>query len=313
MKSTRVVPAPKKPTVTTKKPPQSASLVQRITYPCGCEVVGPAPMPIDCPTHSAKVALVAKNKIHLTLILDESGSMETCRDATITGVNEYLQGLKLDSAADYVVTLAKFDAGKTPTTIQVFTDKPLADVPELTRANYVPGGGTPMYDGIGVTVTGITYVADRYLVVILTDGEENESKTWNKDSVKKLIAQKEALETWTFVYMGANQDAWAEAYAMGIQRTNAINYKTAAMGSSMNHLRNATVCYSNTMADEPICGGAYSFFQGEESVPLTASDLGSIGGKTRMAGLTPENKTKLGKAGAKARWQAKLTNTTDTE
>jgi len=54
----------------------------------------------------------------------------------------------------------------------------------------------------------------RALLVILTDGLENSSETSSRE-VRKLINRKEKAG-WEFIYLGANQDAWAESHKIGL-------------------------------------------------------------------------------------------------
>ena len=55
--------------------------------------------------------------------------------------------------------------------------------------------------------------------MVFTDGLENASRTWTRDQVFTLIEQKKA-QGWTFVFMGANQDAYAEGSRIGFQAGN---------------------------------------------------------------------------------------------
>jgi hypothetical protein len=61
------------------------------------------------------------------------------------------------------------------------------------------------------------------VVIILTDGYENASHTYTKAHIKDLITVKEK-EGWQFMYLGANQDAFAEGESMGIAPGRTMNY-----------------------------------------------------------------------------------------
>lgn len=278
--------------------------LQKIKYdPCGCELTGLAPLPKECPTHGGiTTKKVERQTVHVAVILDESGSMESCRQQTIDGFNEYFRLLKQDQDVDYLVSLTKFDAcAGSPTCREVFSAKKVEDVLNLDASSYSPRGGTPMYDAIGQTVNKIDgATADKFLVVILTDGEENSSTEFDKDSIKKLIATKETLGNWTFVYLGANQDAWAEASKMGIHTANAVNYSTAHMGATMCYTADATRAYA-------ISGSLRSsnFFQGNKNVPLSQSDLGSLGGRTSSSNLSGDQLHERAAKAAQARWHKK--------
>ena len=93
----------------------------------------------------------------------------------------------------------------------IFEVQNIKSVPSLSRDNYRPQGWTNLYDAIGETIINtdkrireLDHVP-AVLFVIITDGEENSSRTHTLDSVKNLIKAREE-DGWTFIYMGANQD-----------------------------------------------------------------------------------------------------------
>ena len=58
---------------------------------------------------------------------------------------------------------------------------------------------------------------------MFTDGLENASREFGRSEVFDLI--KDRMETgWTFVFMGANQDSYAEGHKMGLVDGNVQNY-----------------------------------------------------------------------------------------
>jgi hypothetical protein len=59
---------------------------------------------------------------------------------------------------------------------------------------------------------------------VVTDGEENSSKEFSKDQIKQLITRQQDTYGWHFTFLGANQDAFAEAGAMGIAAAGVANY-----------------------------------------------------------------------------------------
>jgi hypothetical protein len=147
-------------------------------------------------------------------ILDRSGSMETCQDDTIGGFNAFLSEQK---ALGGTLTLVLFDHE-----YQVLYErKPIGDAEPLSRDTFVPRGSTALLDAIGKTIKTVT--SNNPTVVILTDGQENSSKEYTKAHIKDLIEQK-TKDGWTFVYLGANQDAFAEAGGLGISPAATVNY-----------------------------------------------------------------------------------------
>jgi Mg-chelatase subunit ChlD len=106
--------------------------------------------------------------------------------------------------------------------------EPLSTVRPLDRETYTPGGGTPLLDAMGRTIMWMDLLKpqpERILVVILTDGAENASREFTRPQIQDLIRSREATSSWTFVYLGANQDAWAAGEALGIARGNRAGFE----------------------------------------------------------------------------------------
>ncbi|NIP23783.1 MAG: VWA domain-containing protein, partial [Phycisphaerae bacterium] len=117
---------------------------------------------------------MAKKK-YVSFILDETGSMLSVKDQTISGYNEYLDTLKQEK--DVLFTLTKFNSAKVEV---VYDAVKIKDVELLTADTYHPTATTPLYDAIGTTITSLEKATKnkkgKKLVVIQTDGLENASK-----------------------------------------------------------------------------------------------------------------------------------------
>ena len=100
---------------------------------------------------------------------------------------------------------------------------PLKSVQPLDCTTFQPRGSTHLLDTIGEALDTGSPVGDPPIVVIFTDGDENGSTKYTKSQIKEKIEQKTG-EGWTFVYLGANQDAFAEAGGLGIVGDTVSNY-----------------------------------------------------------------------------------------
>ena len=134
---------------------------------------------------------------------------------------------------DCLFTAAQFD-GTDP--FELLYDRvPITDVSELDSDRYRPRGNTPLFDAIATLISnvengsGSTTVNSEQIVVVFTDGLENASRTWTRERVFALIEQKKA-QGWTFVFMGANQDAYAEGGRIGFQAGNVQNFRGDGQG-----------------------------------------------------------------------------------
>jgi hypothetical protein len=182
----------------------------------------------------------------IEFLLDETGSMWSIAKATIGGFNEYVSSQK-KQPGECLFTLTKFDTTGVRTQ---YTDKNIQDVEYLNDTTYVPNSGTNLYDAIGERIKALENRVANYptntsiLFIIMTDGDDTSSQEHNAASIKALIQVKEAAG-WTFVYLGANQDAWKVGQTFGMSMGNTMSYAASASGmeSAMNGLANATTAY----------------------------------------------------------------------
>lgn len=193
------------------------------------------------PTKKAKSTIVS-------YILDETVSMLNCKTATISGYNEYVGTLKNQAKKDksnILFTLTKFNSNR----VEIIHDAiEISKVPDLNAKSYIPDALTPLYDAIGQTVSSIDAAIKNkkekpsVLIVIMTDGQENASKEYTLDKIRALIKDHEKLG-WTFVYMGANQDAWAVGATFGMDKGNTLSYTPQTTGQTFATAATATRSY----------------------------------------------------------------------
>ena len=163
----------------------------------------------------------------VTVILDKSGSMQGVCQATIDGFNEYVRGLKGDMP-DAMLGLTLFNHGVEP-----HEAEQVKNVEPLTPLTYRPSGSTSLYDAVCSTLTSLKdKVAkdQKSLVVIITDGEENTSTKYTEKHLANLVKELEARGNWTFVFLGANQDAFATASSWGVHKGNTANFNASGAG-----------------------------------------------------------------------------------
>jgi len=188
-------------------------------------------------------------------IIDESGSMWDVADKVRSGFNEYKQEVAKNTDGELLFTVTKFNTRETILHAAV----PVNDVPDLDESSYYPGGGTALYDGVANTIKAVEKAVDKdtkVITVIMTDGGENSSIENTEQNVFKLIRSKEKEGNWTFVFLGADQDAWSQAQKMGISRGNSMSYASSGTSGTMRGLSSATV--TATASAAPM---TYDFFK----------------------------------------------------
>ncbi len=169
-----------------------------------------------------------RNKVSVVFILDRSGSMDQVRRATISGFNEYVQTLKADRASEYRMSLTLFNTGSE----RRFSAMPISEVPKLSEDTYRPDGSTALYDAACETLADHeSEDCDKMLVVVMTDGEENASKVYNESHFRAMVKVLRGTGRASFVFLGANQDSWANAQKWGFQRQNVATYNSTDVGT----------------------------------------------------------------------------------
>lgn len=155
--------------------------------------------------------MATNDRKDIIFILDESGSMESMGKEPIDSTNYFIKEQR-DVNSDATFTLYKFNN----IVRVVYNDVPLTNVGEFT--DYKPSNMTALYDGIGHAIVAKKGCESNknVICVILTDGQENSSITYTCKDVKKMVKEMETDYGWTFIYLGANQDAMYEGGKVGI-------------------------------------------------------------------------------------------------
>ncbi len=167
----------------------------------------------------------------ITLVVDRSGSMASVRDDAEGGVNSFIAA-QVKEPGEALLTLVQFD------TEYEFIHKgvPIKQVPKYELQ---PRGWTALLDAVGraINETGLRLAhipdADRpglVVFVVMTDGQENSSKEFTKPQIKEMIERQQNVYNWHFTFLGANQDAFAEAGGMGIHAAGVANYQADKVG-----------------------------------------------------------------------------------
>ena len=177
----------------------------------------------------AQVNTTGITNIYNLIILDESGSMTSIYDQALSGANETIQTIRIAQASAYdqrqFLTFVTFDSGDREWVRTIIDTKPIDKVRELTRDDYRPYGCTPLYDAMGKSLLSLerkVSEGDQVLVTIITDGMENSSRSYSGAHICEIVKRLRA-KGWTFVYIGANQDAVEVAKRMNID--NAMNFQ----------------------------------------------------------------------------------------
>ncbi len=166
----------------------------------------------------------------IIFILDRSGSMSHLTNDTIGGFNSLIEQHRNEKTK---VTVILFDNKYEC----IYKNIPIAEMPELTRETYYARGSTALLDAIGHAVVSAKDVG-KTLCVIITDGEENSSNTFNYAVIKEIVKIKRE-NSWEFLFIGANIDAFAVGSNIGI--TYNANYTNNSIGTQSVYAAVSTV------------------------------------------------------------------------
>lgn len=166
------------------------------------------------------------SKVLINFIQDRSGSMSDGWKETLNGFKVFVNDLKTNGKKDgveYLFSLTTFDTLiDTPIIAQ-----PIDSVDENALVAHGPRGNTALYDAVGVTIQNVekeSHGAEKIICVIVTDGYENSSREWTKDSLHAAVEAKLTLGNWTFTYLGTQPETWDDAAAMGVHMGSTRSY-----------------------------------------------------------------------------------------
>lgn len=152
------------------------------------------------PTSSRKKPLMN----HIMLVLDASGSMASIRKPALAAFNRILAEIREQARKTgqrTMVGVILFDS-----LVRVVHPPLLAGLlPDLQE--YRPCAMTALWDGVGTSILSLeTHEQDHYdydhsyLVIVVTDGEENSSRTWNAATAGARMSALQKTDLWTFTF-----------------------------------------------------------------------------------------------------------------
>ena len=186
--------------------------------------------------------------IHLTLVIDKSGSMYSSKDEVISGVQKIIDEQKANKDGKCTVSLYTFND-------EVKEEFVGVDVNDLPKFSYHPDSMTALNDGCGVAIdnTGKWLAAmneedrpSKVMVAVFTDGLENASKEYTLEQVKEKIKLQEDVYSWTFIYMGVDITTTKMADDLGFKFKTYSSRKKFA--NNYDIINTVTSCYRSMAA-----------------------------------------------------------------
>jgi len=194
---------------------------------------------------------------HIAIVLDKSGSMSSSKAGTIEGFNGFLEAQKEN---DGIATLSLIQFGSPGLEVTTYDMVNISETEGLTSRSYHPNdGSTSLLDAIGMAINDTEDriinmeeedCPEKVIFVIITDGQENDSREFNRNQLMEMINANREENGWEFVFIGANQDAIQEGGSMGVRASYSYNYDATSIGTQdmyqtltrgMTSYRNASV------------------------------------------------------------------------
>mgnify|MGYP007071588860 CR=1 FL=1 len=192
---------------------------------------------------------MSKSKpLSIYVALDRSGSMQGERwTHAIDSINEYINGLKKEKI-EGTVNITAFDTnGREIRLVELTQDESIAYYQPLSADILSPSGMTPLFDAAAnVMDRALENNAERTVVVIMTDGEENSSKEYTQSKIKNKVKLLEDKK-WEVIFLGANFDVSGYAAGSGLANSKMRNVDLSndwARASLQTDLTNSTVAYA---------------------------------------------------------------------
>jgi hypothetical protein len=218
-----------------------------------------------------------KDYLHITFLIDRSGSMAGKVKDTIGGYNSFIKDQKkIDLPC--TVSLVQFDDKYEVN----YIGKDLKCVEDLNENTYKPRGGTALLDALyrSIEETGSWLSAksederpEKVIFVVITDGEENSSKLYNKLNVKTAIQHQEDKYKWEFMFLGADINSVHEATTWGIKSANAAVYNLNDIGSTYSVMSDK---FSASRCSGSVAGASMSFTTSERKNLNNSSKTTSV-------------------------------------
>lgn len=207
---------------------------------------------------------------HRIIIMDRSGSIGSILAGQQAGLKEFFGSEALvPGKATY--SLWDFDT-------EIRCLHSLAPLDTVTGYVIEPRGGTAMNDAVGdaVSAEGEKLAAlaedgrpEDVTVIIASDGEENSSRRRTGPEVKAMLDHQQDAYGWRVIYMGTNQDAFAEGAKLGVRQDLTVNYASTNTGSL-----NSWAATSELLSRAPVAAssaGGYSYSENERKLAESAS------------------------------------------
>lgn len=171
----------------------------------------------------AGIAAKSTGTDSIVCIVDRSGSMSAIRKDAEGGLNTFINDQKKIGAAN--LTIVEFD-----NKIEMVCEQ--IDINDAKEYSLKPRGMTALLDAIGTVVSQhekYDTKDGKTIIAVITDGGENSSREWDRDSVFKMINERKEAG-WEFMFLASGQDAINVGMQYGFDKNSTMSFANSAEG-----------------------------------------------------------------------------------
>lgn len=174
-------------------------------------------------------------KQYIGISRDHSGSMSTLRGAAAKDYNDSVDAISKAASDNQIDTVVSVTSCGINGGVRVeVINSSVNQLRPLSRTDYIADGGTPLFDSVGKLIEILKAVPDysnpnvTFLVMAITDGEENQSGFW-LHRLGPEIQKLQATDRWTFVFR-VPKGGSRRLTSLGIPAGNIQEWETSERG-----------------------------------------------------------------------------------
>lgn len=147
-------------------------------------------------------------KQYIGISRDHSGSMGSRRQYALKDYNDTINVIRSEAekySIDTVVSVVENGIGRPARVNRAIVNSSIYALKPLD-VYIADGNSTPLFDSIGDLIEQFESLPDKddpmvsFLIMVITDGEENSSKRWSAQMIGKEIERLQATDRWSFTF-----------------------------------------------------------------------------------------------------------------
>lgn len=176
-------------------------------------------------------------KNFVVVALDASGSMTGQETRVVEAMNGYVKDIPQDSEISVFI----WDSIRWDT----FYEGETKDWVEMTRSDYRTGGATPLFDSVAKAIAHAESKAtrddDKVMLMIDTDGQENDSREYKTLDKIKVKVDECKDKDWAFLFMSSGLTAEASRYTARAGAAMGMSTQSSGFATRSDHYHMASV------------------------------------------------------------------------